>query len=234
MASVSRQKRLIDFLAHHDNQRARSQTIVKALAPRWMTDEQAYATIGQACADPDCNVTHGPGGTVTYWGTEIGSQVAIYSSVERIVKDFLGPRNLRLRNIHPVQPRAGRGTGAGAWIRPDLVFFADPAKRPSVHDPRRTHAVEIEQRNGFDVRSVYQAYEQGRGANYTWVFAHAEHLDDRVSLAAKELGVGVVIFTNPSAYGSYSIEDKATFRSVKQPERKLFLDRCGVPDYFSA
>ncbi|WP_395154421.1 hypothetical protein [Ilumatobacter sp.] len=232
MASVSRQKRMIDFLSHRDNQRAKSHTIVKALAPRWMTDDQAHATIERACADPDCNVTSGAGGTVTYWGTEIGSQVAIYSAVERIVTTYWGPRAMGLRKIHPVRPRSGRATGEGPWTRPDLVFFADPRRRQSIEDPRRTHAVEIEQRNGFDVRSVYQAYEQGRGANYTWVFAHAEGPDDRVSLAAKDLGVGVVVFANPGAYGTYRMVHEATLRPAKRPQRDLFLARCGVPDYF--
>ena len=232
MASVSRQQRLIDFLAHRDNQRARRTTIVAALSPRWMTSEQAHTTIERACVDPDCNVTTGAGGTVTYWGTEIGSRVAIYSAVERIVSTYWGPRKQKLRNIHTVQPHAGRAIGDGPWTRPDLVFFADPARRSSTQDQRRTHALEIEQRDGFDVRSVYQAYEQGRGANYTWVFAHAEQTDARSALAARGLGVGVVVFTNPGAYGSYKMTHQATFRPVKQSERSHFLARCGVPDYY--
>lgn len=232
MASVSRQQRLIDFLAQHDNQRARTTTIVKALAPRWMTVDQAYATIERACADPNCDVSYGAGGTVTYWGTEIGVRVAIYSTVERIITTFWGPRKMNLRRIRPVPPHAGRATREGPWTRPDLMLFADPARRDSVHDLRRTHAFEIEQRTGFDVRSVYQAYEQGRGANYTWVFAHAVKLDERVACAAKDLGVGVVVFTNPGAYGTYKMTHKAPLRTVNATERAHFLARCGVPDYY--
>jgi hypothetical protein len=37
VASVSRQQRLINYLAHHDSQQARETTIVNALAPRWMS-----------------------------------------------------------------------------------------------------------------------------------------------------------------------------------------------------
>jgi hypothetical protein len=231
MASVSRQQRLIDFLTHHDNHSARRNTIEGALAPRWMTVEQARETIERACDDPDCNVTRSNGRTVTYWGTEIGSRVAIYSAVERIVTTYWGPRKQKLRDIQTVQPHAGRATGEGPWTRPDLVFFADPARRPSVHDQRRTHALEIEQRSGFDVRSIYQAYEHGRGANYTWVFAHAEKTDARSSVAAQELGVGVVVFTNPGAYGTYKMTHQAAFRPAKRSEREHFLDRCGLPHY---
>jgi hypothetical protein len=231
MASVSRQQRLIDFLASHRNQRARTTTIVNALAPRWMTVEQAYVTIERACADPDCNVTSGAGGTVTYWGTEIGSHVALYSAVQRIVTSYWGPRRLGLRHIHAAQPRAGHPTGEGAWTRPDLLVFADPRRRASSHDPRQTHGFEIEQRTGFDVRSVYQAYEQGRGANFTWVFAHADDADARVRLAATDLGVGLVLFTNPSAYGTYQDIVTAEFRPVARTERERFLLRCNVVDF---
>jgi hypothetical protein len=194
-----------------------------------MTVDQAYATIERACADPDCNLTNCVGGTVTYWGTEIGSRVAIYSAVERIITTFWGPRQLGLRRIHPVQPHAGRGTGEGPWTRPDLMLFADPKKRHSVRDPRQTHAVEIEQRNGFDVRSVHQAYEQGRGANYTWVFAHTDVLDERVTRPTAEFGVGLVVFTNPASYGTYKMTNAALFRSVQPPEGEKFVARCGFP-----
>jgi hypothetical protein len=111
------------------------------------------------------------------------------------------------------------------------VLFADPKKRKSIHDLRQTHSVEIEQRNGFDVRSVYQAYEQGRGANYPWVFAHHDNVDARILVAADDLDVGVVIFTNPAAFGTYKTVRQAGHRTVKPAEREHFLARCGVEDY---
>jgi hypothetical protein len=195
-----------------------------------MTVEQAYATIERACADPNSNVTATRGGTVTYWGTEVGSQVALYSAVARVLTAFLGPRQLGLRNVETRQPRSGRGAGEGVWVRPDLVVFADPRRRPSVNDPRRTHAIEIEQRSGFDVRSIYQAYEQGRGANYTWVFANSEVRNERVARAALELGVGTVTFTNPSVYGTYVMSQHSEYRPVQRRDREGFLARCRIPD----
>lgn len=231
MASVSRQQRLINFLAHHDHQRARQTTIVEALAPRWMTAEQAALTIDRACAATNCNVTHSPGRSVTYWGTEIGSHIALYDSVERIITSYWGKRVSGLRRIHSELPKSGHGTGEGSWTRPDLMLFADPRRRKSIHDPRETHSLEIEKRNGFDVRSIYQAYEQGRGANYRWVFAHHDDIDSRITLAADDLGVGIVIFNNPAAYGTYKTVRHARRRSAKPAEREHFLARCGVPDY---
>jgi hypothetical protein len=90
------------------------------------------------------------------------------------------------------------------------VFFADPAKRPSVHDQRRTHALEIEQRSGFDIRSIYQAYEHGRGANYTWVFAHAEKTGARSSVAAQELVDGADLDTGGCFVGGECCGDQLT------------------------
>jgi hypothetical protein len=110
------------------------------------------------------------------------------------------------------------------------MIFADPRRRKSATDPRETHAFEVEQRNGFDVRSVYQALEQGRGANYTWVFAHSDDADTRVMRAADDLGVGIVVFTNPSAFGTYRTLRRANRRQVTPDERKHFLKCCGVPD----
>ena len=52
---------------------------------------------------------------------------------------------------------------------PDAVVFADPKRKSSPADLPDIHTFEIEHGGGFSLASVYQAFEQGRGANYTWV-----------------------------------------------------------------
>ena len=62
--------------------------------------------------------------------------------------------------------RAPSGSPSGIWQNPDLVVAV---RRREGSDPREHfHAIEVEQANGFDIRSVYQAHEQGRGADFAW------------------------------------------------------------------
>ena len=64
------------------------------------------------------------------------------------------------------------------------------------------------------------------------MFAHSDDTDSRVATAAAELGVGVVVFTNPGSYGTYKMTNKATFKPAGRDAREQFLARCGVPDYY--
>lgn len=185
-------------------------------------------------------VTRSHGGRLIYWGTERYSTVALYDAVGHTFCNQWGPKMLRLQtgtdpNVSPLPKRPPRT--AGDWTSPDLVVFARPVKRRSIKDPRDTHCFEIEQRNGFTIASVYQAYEQGRGANFTWVFAHAEGTSTQIRTAAKELGVGVVTFRNPKSVVTYDKRRAkepefipARRREVSPSERAAFLGRITVAD----
>ena len=86
---------------------------------------------------------------------------------------------------------------------------------------------------------MYQAYEQARGAEYAWVFAHADGIPDRVRVVAEELGVGVVTFSNPNAASLYDRPNRkelahqailAKRRTIKAPARHDFLARTSIPE----
>ena len=94
-------------------------------------------------------------------------------------------------------PARGGSRGWGTWTHPDLVVSADPRRRRSRSEPPRLHAIEVETAEGFDLKSVYQAHAQGRGANYCWVIGAfaagvTDYEWDRALWTAKELGVGIV------------------------------------------
>lgn len=96
--------------------------------------------------------------------------------------------------------------------------------RLSGNDPKDLHALEVERESGFDIRSVYQAHEQARGAHFAWVFAHAVDADQRIRIAANDLGVGVVVFSNPNSAGTYRMIEQARLRD--DPDLAAFMSRC--------
>lgn len=99
---------------------------------------------------------------------------------------------------------------------PDLVAFTHPRRKRTATSPREIHAFKIEQRRGCSIQSIYQAYEQGCGASYSWVFAHADHVPARLGSAEEDLGIGVVTFINPNSSVTYS-----TPKSTIMPKRRV-------------
>lgn len=83
---------------------------------------------------------------------------------------------------------------------------------------------------GFGIESVYQAHAQGRGADYSWVLFQrgvdlegSDHPDwDRILWAAKELGVGLVGFTNSSSARTWKVEREPKRRDHTKAERRRF------------
>lgn len=115
------------------------------------------------------------------------------------------------------------------WSHPDIVVAADPRKRSSRNEQRRLHSIEVETADGFDLRSVYQAHAQGRGASYSWVFGSKQPdvtpADwERVIWTAHELGVGVVTFESPAAYTSWTTHVEADLREHEPRLREEFLE----------
>lgn len=194
-----------------------------------MTPEQAETTIERAIETSDV-VRVAPGGRLVYWDTEQGSGIGLYSTVARIIANQWGRKRLGLRDIQVARPPHGRTKSDGVWTRPDLVVAAYPRKRASVNDPKDLHALEVERQSGFDVRSVYQAYEQGRGARFVWVFAHVLDVDKRVVAAAKDLDVGVVSFTNPNAVATYTTAVWARKQGTTSDDAAAFMKRCSLSE----
>ncbi len=186
--------------------------------------------VTRAVVIPGMPVYTAKGGVIKYRGSERGASVGLYADVARIIGTYWGPRDLGLRNIATIDTARAGTRGQGVWTHPDLVVAADPRRRESAEEPRRLHAIEIETAAGFDLRSVYQAHAQGRGANYSWVFgSKAPGVDsrdwERVLWTASSLGVGVVTFVKPHAYGTWTTHLEAARRRPTDDEREGFLSQ---------
>ena len=194
----------------------------------WPPDKVARA-IRRGIEDPYLALHIGRGGTVQFRGEEASAQPGIYSDVARIITGYWGPRELGLRNTTVAFSARSGSRGWGAWTHPDLVVSADPRRRRSQAEPPRLHAIEVETAEGFNIKSIYQAHAQGRGANYCWVIGAftpgiKDHERDRVLWTAKELGVGVVEFERPGAYGTWRTHLQAEFKTPSRALRRHFID----------
>jgi hypothetical protein len=219
-------ERLIEVLVGQDNNRASVSRLVTLTG--WV-EAKVRRVVERASDEFDLPLGAGPGGVIQYWGGENMSSNGIYSGVARVIENYWGPRDFKLRAISVIETAKSGTKGAGVWTHPDLVIAADPARRDSQDEPRRLHAVEVEAKSGFDLRSVYQAHAQGRGADYTWVFGDkSPGVDDkdwkRIVWTAKELGVGLVTFTKPGAYGAWTHHLDAERKYPTAGEREDFIE----------
>lgn len=218
---------LIDTLNEHPGQQASPRRLAELLG--WEL-EKVKRVAEKGDASPFVPLFIGKGGVIKHRGSEGGPVAGIYSDVARIIRDHWGPKELGLRNIDTIMTSRGGTRSEGVWSHPDMVVAADPARRESQQEPRRLHAIEVETAAGFDLRSIYQAHAQGRGANYSWVFGNTtpgvERADwDRVLWTAEELGIGLVAFEKPHAYGTYRVHLVAEHRRPTADEREAFLQR---------
>lgn len=221
---------MIDLLQLHGGNWGSEQRVIATLVGehRW-TEQRARSAVTRALAT-DGRVQRGRGGTIRFSGTD----AALYIDVARCLEDYWGPRR-GLRNCRARVCNKSHGAkGSGRWVYPDVVLLADPKRRASRTDPLEIHAIEVEQRAGFSIQSVYQAYEQGRGANYSWVLfvgraQPGEERWDRIIRAAADLGVGLVAMERPHVVGSWSECHPAKRRKEVEPgHRDLLLRATGI------
>lgn len=221
---------MIDLLKSHGGTWGTEQKVITTLVREhgW-TEQRARSTLARALAT-DGRVGRGRGGTIKFSGTD----AAIYTDVARCLEDYWGSRRgLRNCRAHDCHEAVG-AKGSGKWVYPDVVLLADPKKRDSRTDPLEIHAIEVEQRAGFSIQSVYQAYEQGRGANYSWVLfvgepKPGEEWWDRIVRVATDLGVGLVAMQRPHVVGSWSELYPAKRRKEVEPaHRDLLLRATGL------
>jgi hypothetical protein len=90
------------------------------------------------------------------------------------------------------------------------------------------HAIEVKTASSFDLRVVYQAHAEGRGANYAWAFGSktpalgaAEW--ERILWTASALGVGIVTFDRPHSYGTWTTHLPAARMQPAAEERERFI-----------
>jgi hypothetical protein len=218
---------LIDALKAQPGEQASPRKLGEWLG--WDADKVRRIAV-KANADPSTPLFIGKGGVIKHRGSERGASVGIYADVAHVIETSWGPKEMGLRDIDTIgTARSGRRNG-GVWTHPDLVIAANPPRRKSQDEPRRLHAVEIETADGFDLRSVYQAHAQGRGANYSWVFGSkapgVEKADwDRILWTVHELKIGLVTFTKPHVFSTWVTHRQADFKEPKRGERNDFLER---------
>lgn len=166
-----------------------------------------------------------------------GSDVTIYQRFRLALPDFFEQTRWRIVD-EPLHCHSAKGLrGAGDWLYPDLIAHTK-SLRTTDSTASDLHVFEVEQINGFNLASVYQAFECGRGANFAWVFFVARkdelatwsHLaairdptidpDDprhviarkRILRAAGERGVGLVAMTSPTRPSEWKV--------VNEPRRR--------------
>jgi len=217
---------LVDTLKRIDGNQASERRLAELTG--WSSDK-VRRIVQAAATDRIVEIQIGRGGVVQFRGSEVVSANGLYSDVARVVERYWGPQQLGLRNILTVETsRAGR-RGQGVWSHPDLVLLADPRRRSSLDELPRTHSIEVEIKAGFDLRSVYQAHAQGRGADYSWVFGNktpgVERSDwERIYSTAEELGVGLVTFDRAGSWTTWRHYLDARHRKPKATDREEFLD----------
>lgn len=219
----------VDILVAALTQMPSNQASPRRLATdlRWDVDK-VERVVSRANKELKGDVYSAQGGVVKYRGLERVSSNGLYDEVANVIKKHWGPKVMGLRNILTIPTAtAGKRTGR-IWTHPDLVLAADPRRRASASEPRRLHAVEIETRAGFDIRSIYQAHAQGHGADYSWVFGSLapsiDHADwHRVLRTARQLSVGVVIFDRAGVYGTWRTEFVPSHSPPSASDRTEFL-----------
>ena len=201
---------------------------------------RAEHAVDAALADESIRLKVGRGGSLKYSGTD----ASIYAQVASCLESW-SPKKA-WRNPLPIDCHSAKGArGHGDWVYPDLVVLADPVRRTTAVDRLEIHAVEVEHVGGFSIKSVYQAFEQGRGANYSWVMFLASDEDaaewkahvgpnrpevplgsssslaakQRVYRAATERGVGLVVMRDAHA--------RTSWHEIVAPQRKRTSD---IPD----
>lgn len=232
MPPVSFKNQIIRVLKQIPFNKATVPQLIEALTPR-MTEQQIVATIDRLDLDPDTGVSKVHGG-VQYFGTETGKRPGLYKEIKRGIERRWANDTKLGTSFHAIHTSHQGRKGAGSWTHPDLVL---EVQRRSDANPRvHYHAFEIEQASGFDIQSVYQAFEQGRGADFRWVFFTGSLPAEtrvpwlRIRAAAHEIGVGLVHVAKPSVPSKWKTIEKA--RIVTAPpsaaQREDFLRSCGI------
>jgi len=225
----------IDTLCHALEHRPNQQASKRQLRAELGWDEaKLERVILRALADQRSAVAVLRGGkSLRYRGTERrggSGGVGLYLDVERVITQYWG-RDRHFRDCsftHTAVPahRAGQ-----RWFYPDLVLRCHPGRKTRPDQAKRVHTFEIETAAGFGIQSVYQSYEHGRGADFSWVLFHRlgsdrgrpDHPDwDRITHVARELGVGLVGFANSNSASTWCTYREPKPRNVTVAERRDF------------
>lgn len=232
MGARSHEDQFIHALKGFTHEKATFTALADALGPRW-TAEKVRAKAEEFEADASTPI-HVVKGGVQYFGCENGQKPGLYKEVRRGIEKSWGAGN-SMRHIDVRHTSRTSVRGSGSWTQPDLVARV---VRKSTARPREVYlAFEVEQAGGFDIESVYQTYEFGRGADFSWVFyagpACSVTKMRRIEIAAKDLGVGIVHASKPTAPAAWKTIVPARIRDRTKQEQGDFFARSGLtPESF--
>lgn len=178
-------------------ERASFAQLASALGPKW-TPEKVEAKAREFDANEELAICVVRGG-VQYFGVETRVKPGLYKEVRRGIYRRWGEDN-SMRHITVLHSSRTSKRGSSRWSQPDLIA---QVRRRADANPRIVYlAIEVEQPAGFDIDSVYQAYEVGRGADFSWVFYAGPQREGvtmrRIETAARDLGVGIVHAGRPT------------------------------------
>jgi len=166
-------------------------------------------------------------GGVLHRGRETLTDPPLYREVANSIE-----RTWKTKSKTPRAFPVGRAASKiyGLWAHPDAVIRVE---RTTAARDTLWHSLEIEQSNGFNLQSIYQAYEQGRGADYSWVFFTGVKPVgvpfERLLRVAKECGVGLVNMPKPTQPSGWDYMLQAKIREkVSVKDRNDFLERSGL------
>lgn len=204
--------------------------LVRRQVHKW-TPERAASAIDRALADQEVDLLAGHADRIIYFGNDS----SLYYHAARGMAKAWG-RAMGLRNVLAIRTAHTRkGRHEGNWLHPDLLVLADPRRRRSATAGREIHSVEVESSGGFTIGSIYQAFEQDRGADYRWVFA-AKVMDpgaarDRIEVAAREMGVGWVEMSPLTAPSQWTTRTQARRNpQVTADSRAHLMTINGIPE----
>lgn len=176
-------------------------------------------------------VAIGKGSVVTYQGAENAADSGVYLAVAKVLgRGFATKEKLREVTVH-ITAKSGH-RGSGGWSHPDLVLECFPPRRRTRESWSDLHSFEVEAGDGFTIGSVYQAHAQGIGATFSWVLltiqAAATKAPEyrRALRVAEELGIGVIVYSNPAAFSSWRTIIEPKRRSVLSEDRAQFVEQA--------
>lgn len=232
MGATSHQDQFIRALKGFPHEKANFSELATRLGDKWTAEsvEAKARHFDAANTAPIHVVKHG----VQYFGCERGQKPGLYKEVRRGITRRWGADN-SMRHIAVEHCSRTAERNRGEWSQPDLV---GRVRRRAGAKPEVVYlAIEVEHAGSFDIRSIYQAYEFGRGADFSWVFYAGETCDGptwrQIEVAALDLGVGVVHAPRPTQPSGWVTEVPAKIRRRTVAQQQDFLKRSGVtPDSF--
>ncbi len=220
---------LRDFLKKQPNQRASLAKLETGLNEERNWDAlKVRHVVDRAVLDPKLAIAKGKGGVIEFTGAENVRDSLLYQKASHVLQKSWAPKNSLKDAMAHVSARGGR-KGLLDWMHPDVVVIGKPKRRSGPHDDHRFHSFEVERLGGFHLDSIFQAFVQGKGSDYSWVLFNEVDLRsdlylERLLWAAGRVGVGLISYGNPGAYSTWQMLHRADFRKPDKKEREEFLE----------